>query len=349
MRTDMTSPQTASVSTAPRAFGRTELRRIAMLAIGAPLVVSIIGTALALSWLHELPDPVAVHWGVTGKPDGFGSVALIIALFPALGTTFGIALTLGLSRMNAVGVSSWTPRALVATSVWLSVFLTSVGVGSLAIQRGLETAAEAGSILPVLGVGFAASLLPAVGAYALAPWPRVVEQTEITRSALELGADERIYWSRAVNPAPVFRIVLVAISVIAVGACVTVLLVGTGTNVLLSLAPLVILALVAATGFWRVTIDNAGLRVRNSLGLKNFTYPLSDITTADAISVSPFGEFGGWGLRWGGNGRFGIIISGGSALEITRTDGQRVVVTVDDARTAAALLNGLISRTNTAA
>jgi hypothetical protein len=44
------------------------------------------------------------------------------------------------------------------------------------------------------------------------------------------------------------------------------------------------------------------------------------------------------------NGSFGIVLRAGEALQVTRRDGRRFTVTVDDAATAAALLEALSSR-----
>jgi hypothetical protein len=62
--------------------------------------------------------------------------------------------------------------------------------------------------------------------------------------------------------------------------------------------------------------------------------------------VVPLGEFGGFGLRWGPGRRLGIITRGGEALEVQRRDGRTVVVTVDDAATAAGLLMAFAARKN---
>ena len=56
------------------------------------------------------------------------------------------------------------------------------------------------------------------------------------------------------------------------------------------------------------------------------------------------GEFGGWGLRLSVEGRFGVVLRQGEAIEVTRANGRRFLVTVDDAATGAALLQALIAR-----
>ena len=51
------------------------------------------------------------------------------------------------------------------------------------------------------------------------------------------------------------------------------------------------------------------------------------------------------GWLFGAGGRTGFVVRAGQALEVTRGDGTRWVVTVDDAAEAAGLLNALAERT----
>jgi hypothetical protein len=47
-----------------------------------------------------------------------------------------------------------------------------------------------------------------------------------------------------------------------------------------------------------------------------------------------------------GGRRTGIVLRAGEAIEVKRTDGKTLVVTVDDALQGAALLNGLVARSH---
>jgi hypothetical protein len=51
-----------------------------------------------------------------------------------------------------------------------------------------------------------------------------------------------------------------------------------------------------------------------------------------------------WGWRLGRRQRFGAILRSGEALEVTRGDGRRFVVTADAAAAAAALLTAITDR-----
>ena len=65
--------------------------------------------------------------------------------------------------------------------------------------------------------------------------------------------------------------------------------------------------------------------------------------------MGPFGDFGGWGIRWGIDGRFGIVLRTGEGIEVTGENGRVRVVTIDDAATAAAVLSAAALASRSAA
>ncbi|WES64942.1 hypothetical protein P0L94_02445 [Microbacter sp. GSS18] len=105
-----------------------------------------------------------------------------------------------------------------------------------------------------------------------------------------------------------------------------------------------LIVLAATTVAFHVRVDDRGLSVESVAGVPRFRVPLGDVTSAAAVDVVPMGEFGGWGLRWAPGRRFGVVLRTGAAIEVTRRDGRRFVVTVDDAGTGAALLEALAER-----
>jgi hypothetical protein len=80
------------------------------------------------------------------------------------------------------------------------------------------------------------------------------------------------------------------------------------------------------------------------LGLPRQRVPLSRIRGARAIHVTPL-RHGGWGYR--GSllvfGRAAIVVRGGDGIRVD-CDRGRLVITIDDADTAAGLLNDLVDR-----
>jgi hypothetical protein len=110
------------------------------------------------------------------------------------------------------------------------------------------------------------------------------------------------------------------------------------------LIPLVVLVFVLGNFAWTVRVDARGVRVRSVLGFPTIAIPLDQVTSADVIEVQALAQYGGWGIRWALNRRIGVIVRSGEALEVHRAKGLDLVVTVSDAATAAALLNGLVKR-----
>ena len=87
-------------------------------------------------------------------------------------------------------------------------------------------------------------------------------------------------------------------------------------------------------------VTNDGLRIRLG-GIPIRTYPLSKISSARVIDLEPT-HWGGWGWRFM-PGRSAIVLRRGDAVELTFRSGRMFAVTVDDASTGAALINGLVS------
>ncbi|GAB2448736.1 hypothetical protein HD599_001864 [Conyzicola lurida] len=320
-------------------YTRNERRRIVALGAVLPILFSIVGIVVVLFWSADLPDPIAIHWSASGEADGFGpllGLVLPVAGFVAL---FSVSLTVA-ALVQRAGTQT---RFLVGTVVWLAVFLTTAIGGSVWMQRGLADAADAGSVLPWMPVGIVAGLLLAVPAGLLtprAPLPVAVDDGE---PPLELADGERAVWSRGVTPSRGILIFVLAAVAFAAGIVALASTASDGGPWPAFGILAVAVAVVGATMVWRVRVTAAGVSVRSALGFPKFSVPLDQVEAARAVQISPLGDFGGWGLR-GSRRRFGIIVRSGEALEIERTNGRSLVVTVADAATAAALVNGLRGR-----
>jgi hypothetical protein len=107
---------------------------------------------------------------------------------------------------------------------------------------------------------------------------------------------------------------------------------------LLAAAPLTALFTVI-----RVRTDEVGLTVEfGLLPWLRKRIPLARIRDAGHRDVRAFRDFGGWGYRIKG-GSTGIVQRSGDALAVRLDSGREFVVTVDNARTGAAVLNGLLT------
>lgn len=317
---------------------RRELGAVALLPVG----LAVAGWLVTRSFLDELPDPVATHWGASSAPDGFtarDSVALVDFLL-----TIGVGLVLGAILWVACRRAPMLRRLAGALPSGLAGFVAALSVASLWMQRGLADAREATQIGPALGfalvVGIGTGIVGALlmpGEAAGVATAKAAPPTDAPRVALAPG--ERAAWTGwATSPVLLYvgmgavllpLVVLAALGVVALPVLATVL-------------PAAVLMLAMAT--FRVTVGQGGLLVRSIAGWPRFSIPLAEVAEASVGDVRPLRDFGGWGVRVGRGRRSGVVLRAGEALEVLRGDGSRFVVTIDRPQEAAALLNTLADR-----
>ena len=303
-----------------------------------PLATAGAAVAVGASWAPRLPDPVATHWGPSGAPDGFGTLTEMLML-PAVVVPLFV---LGMWALAFfAGRDTSTRRLAAASSTFLAVMMSGLTIGSLAAQLDLPDAAAGPGVGPALGASVAAGVVAAAVVTPLVP--RTAPQPTTTppdagAPRTDLAPTERAAWTRTVT-SPVGT---------AVGAAATlttaVLAIVLRTPGML-VVPVLLGALLAATLVLRVSVDGRGLVARSPFGWPSMRVPLDEVVAARVATVDPLREFGGWGYRVGAGGRVGFVLRRGEAVEVERTGGRVNVVTVDDAATAAALLNTLAERT----
>lgn len=315
----------------------------ALLGIALPVVVTLVGLGLQLIWWNDLPDPVAVHWGANGVVDGFGPKTMVPWMTTLLGVVMPLAMTIPVIVSLRKGTRGPTLRFLVAIAAFFSVYMVWLLTGSLHIQRGLADAADTGSIGPVLLSGLAAGAV--VGLLGWVLQPRQVTEIHTGGTVpLSVGPSERAVWATQIGMStPVIALLGLGAVGSAVGATSVWLSGSVGTALLLT-AVAVVIGL-AAFGLSRgtVTVDERGLSVRTALGWPKFRVPIDDVASVATQEVSGLAEFGGYGVR-AIPGAFGVILRNGDAISVTRRNGRRFVVTVDDAATGAGLLQAYAQR-----
>jgi hypothetical protein len=317
--------------------------RTLLIALVMPLLIAVVGIAVIVLAIPTLPDPIAVHWGPGGSPDGFGTpaagIALIAIVVPAY-AIFALVVTRGATAQSG------NRSTVLAVSPFLATVITGVTAGSVAMQRGLADAADAPSVLPVLLLSLAVGAVLAVVSYVLLPAPQPSADDVSPSPTLTLSPTARAVWMRRVAPPRWLAILLAVVGALAiVGGGLAVGLYSPLPALLVYLGAMLVAALLVGSSlFWRVTVDRSGIAARSLLGVPRFVIPLEQVASASLVTVDPAREFGGWGMRWGGAGRLGVILRSGEALEVRRADGRSLVITVDDAATAAALLNSLRQR-----
>lgn len=309
-----------------------------VLTLVAPTALLLVAAAVALNWRDRVPDPVASHWGPDGV-DGTSSFAGLLALLPALGVPF---LALAWAIAFFIGHSALTRRFAAALATWIAGFAGGTTLTMLAAQLDVADAHDARDVGGAMALAFTVPLALAALAAWVTPGDRPLPAAEPVPAGaprIPLPAGEMASWVRRVDWVhPAVVVVMCTAFAGLMGA--------TTRSWWFAGAIFAFLAvLVGGLTGWTVTVDRRGLVARARLPRPRILVPVEEVESAVVVRVNPLREFGGWGLRMGLDGRVGLVLRSGEALEVTRTGGRRVLVTVDDAATGAALLNTLAART----
>ena len=326
------------------------VRRFTLVAVTLPAVLVAVALAAQVLALPALPDPVAIHWGASGSPAGFGPAWIVPVLTAAIG--FGLPLVIAASALAGLrrGDRGTTYRLLGATSLGVSTLLGALTTSLFVMQVGIEDASAApdlwgpglASLIATIALGVAGWLLQPHEPYRVSALDASAGTTEI-----RLGDTERVVWLQRTQIARSGIIVLGIAPLVLVAANILVVFEApeSGVSTGLVILTVLVLALLLMTCAFHVRVDEHGLSVISVAGFPRIHVPLAEIARAEPVSVNPMGEFGGWGLRWapGGSG-FGVVLRTGPGIRVTRTNGKAFTVTTDDAETGAALLNALGAR-----
>lgn len=293
------------------------------------------GTVLGL-WLRpDLPAQVASHYGTDGV-DATQSLTAYLATGALI--LLGTGAFLG---VIAVAVPGDGRRILGAAQCGVAGLVGGLLYGSLLGQRGLSDPYLAPAPGPwiLVGVLLGAVLAVAAGrllrpATAVASRPATVDGS--ARGEAGPAAPE---WQ---GTTPWARGAGVVIALAAMLAVVIAVLVDPWVAVI----PCLVLVAMIGMLHGRVTIDATGLRVTTLGRVTWVRLALADIRAAGTDSVSPLGDFGGFGLRYRHGGR-GFITRAGPALRVESRDDTVTWVTVEDAEDAARVLSELLARVST--
>lgn len=318
-------------------------RGLIVIGLVLPAIATAIAVVLIVMWMPEVPDPAATHWGVGGV-DGFGPAATYLWL--AIGVGLGLPALMVISVLS-MAKQQWGPTArfLGATALGLSGLSAVISAGSVELQRGLEDAAQAGPVWPVMVGGFCALLVLSAAGWVLQPDVHPTPATPLKPAHLaSISAGERVVWMATASMSRGGVIVLAVAGVLLVGTVA--LMIFQAPEMVW--VPVLVLAVVglamAATGSFRVRAGAGGLTVRSQLGFPRIHVPLEEMVAVRAITCHPFGEFGGFGWRIGLDGRTGIVVRTGAAIEVERRGKGALVVTVDGAEVGAATLQAYLDR-----
>jgi len=256
--------------------------------------------------------------------------------------------------IGAIGVV--LPVVMWATTAWSARYVSGVAVflaglmvwltAFLGLGMTIALLTQPANVGGALAIGAGAGLLLAAPVWIFAPRGQAPPSEEDTPAAVPLAPGEVAAWSATSYSPALLNWTIGGVVVLAIAAAVTMIVLTRGLAWAIVLLPVALVTLFALSAAWRVSVGPAGLTVRGLLGVPVWRVPASDIVAADAVTVEPLGEFGGWGIRWApgssGKWRTGIVLRRGPALEVTRRDGRRLLVTVVDPATAAAVLRAYL-------
>lgn len=288
------------------------------------ILLALIMLPFLLYW-SDLPNPMATHWGPSGTPDGSMPPALLLVGVAGLFVLIVLAVRRVVRQTPDEGPSFvagvYAIGSLLALVTWRTV-LANDGAASW------EAADEVGLLM----VGAAVALALAAGAVGwVMAGGRSVQRTTPQGAApvLDVAEPSNVVWSgRGVGRVTMF----IGVAVITIG-----LVIWGWPAVGLVLVGLI------ALGFSevRATVSHRG--VVTSLGWWGFpswTVPLTSIERAEVEDVRPM-AYGGYGYRVRPGVR-GVVVRGGESLRLVLRDKADLVLTVDDAETAAGLLNAML-------
>jgi hypothetical protein len=302
-----------------------------------PLTAWLVGAGLLLSLRPDLPDPVAVHFGLSGVADVFDHPTSAITLLIALTALVG-GLMLAIAHFLGRQISGG--RLLAALPLGMVVFMGTIGWGVLMPQRGLADTRGLtlpGWVIPTtLGAAFAAFAL----AWWLHPAPEPAAAATTTPSAgaprTDLGDTTPVWRGRT----PFGKGLAGVMGLVAAATLVAWILTGTAHHLLL--LPALIFPVLLAGFRFDLIVGPANVIVRGVFGWPRLSIPLDTLTEARVETVQPW-RYGGWGWRML-PGRLAVLTRAGEAVMLDRSDGLKLLVTVDDAAEAAGVVNSLLDR-----
>lgn len=307
----------------------------------AAVALALAPIGLALVWLvvrEDLPGRLATHFGLDGTPDGFQPAGVFAAWLLPLTFAMAAAGIVLVARLRVPGVP-----IVVGVFGYMTWLFAAIGADTLLSARGVvdprDIRSGAAHLVPVILLAVAAGLLlwrltppgprpegPAGRApvYPVAPGERVVW----------LGSASSTLLGRIAGALMLAGLLLLALAWLVSGDALPALLTSGGAVLLAGLA----------TGWCRsvhVRVDNDGVVARlGGMPWPVFRTPIERIEDARAELIEPL-AWGGWGYRLSRRGS-AIVVRRGPGVVLRRTGRADLAITVDDAETAAAVVNGLV-------
>jgi uncharacterized membrane protein len=305
--------------------------------LGIVLPAAIFILALLPLWLFEarLPEPMASHWNLRGIPNGAMSRGRLAVLITVLAGAAAVVMYVAAFRRRA-GRGEITGLMAIASSVGgLIGALSWATAGANLDIATWKQAHPIGFPMTALCIGVAI-ILAAIAtrlSRALETHPTEAAR-DIPTAGLAPGA--RAMW---VGTARTFWAAPLAIISLTIGLALQFRVPAIG---LIQLA-------VAATCLLftsiRVTADRNGLRIAyGALRWPVQRIALAEIQQASMLRVKPM-EWGGWGYRGSLKllRRAAIVLRAGEGIRLELAGQRTLVITVDDAKQGAGVINDLVA------
>jgi len=290
-----------------------------MTVVVVPAIV-VFGAFLPLvAFWSRYPDPLAVHWGFSGPPNGEMALLVYAALLAA-----GLILNWG--ALIAGGRHTMPSAPLTAVTYFIMGLLAAVNaqivIANLdAVSWEAADEMSAPLLIVVLVVG---ALAGAVGWLAAGGSHGVPVDVPL----VAVLAPTKVWSGSASNGWVALGAVLPVLVVLFIDPIWTVLMVA-------------IAIVMVAFSSVRVEADEQGVTVNiGPFGWPRSHIPIEEITGAAAFDIKPM-AYGGWGYRVRSGVR-AFVIRSGPAIRIERSHGPDTLVTVDDAPVGAATIGALV-------
>lgn len=304
---------------------------------------AVTAVGLVVSWLllvDLMPDPLAIHWGPDGVADGsISAVGWLVAILGAwlLGVVLG---AVALKTTPDWGHRATRRAYLVALLGW-SGFVAGLHASVLNANLGAQTWSQAStSPMAVALIFVPTTIAGTIGWFAAGSRDRPRAELDVPATSVAVG--DRVTWGG--------RVVAKWALWTSVGCFVLAVITAGLTSAAVGEIPWpvpVALAVTAVAGVgltsFTILIGAQGVLIRfGVLGWPAWRIPLDRIEGASVQDRHAL-EVGGWGLRVTPHGT-AIMLRTGECLVIKRQGRKNLYVSVDDAASAAGVLNGLLER-----
>lgn len=287
----------------------------------------------------DLPDRVASHFDASGTPDGSMTPAQLLLWSGLLLVLPGVLMMVAAALRSRRMPRPWPPF-IAGLGAFLAVLGAGIAAETVLTQRNIDDWTEASGPGWGFVVVIAASVACGVAAALLGknlPYDR--ESTAFAADpagdvpTMDLSGGERVVFVETISPG--WMLWLTA-AVLAVGIAFAVLTIWS-VAVILAVSALPLLLFSAM----RVQADQDGLTVRSALlGVRFARVRTEEIEQATVIEVEPM-KWGGWGYRGSLKlaGTAAVVLRRGPGIHLNLTGDRVFVVTLDNPRSAAAVLN----------